>query len=101
MGSRDRDRLDTNTRIGAYLRSHLTCKKIDDLHCVRSAFGPLDAGVNVLGVFPKDHDVEFFRFLHWRRSALVVLHRPDASVQIKKLTHGYIQRTDTTPNRRR
>ena len=39
-------------------------EKIDQALGLGGVGGPLDAGIEVFGVFPENHHVDFFRFLH-------------------------------------
>ena len=59
----------------------------------------LDARVHVLRVLAEDHDVDLLGVLHRAGYALVILHGPNAGVEVKKLTQGNIQRADSAADR--
>ena len=69
-------------------------QKIENLLRLRRAGGVLDSGVNVFGVFAKDHHVHFLRMLDWRWHAFEVLHRPEAHKKIKQLSQRDIERAN-------
>ena len=63
--------------------------------------GPLDAGVDVLGVLAEDHDVHPLRVRDRRRRAREVPDRADAGVQVQHLPQRDVEAADAAADRRR
>ena len=82
--------------LGKFLR-----EEVEHLLRLGRAGGPLDAGVDVLGVLAEDHHVDFLGMLDRRRHALEPAHRPQADVQIEQLTQRDVERPDAAADRRR
>ena len=102
LGAGDGDGLDADAGVRAdlFLAAHVVVQEVDQLLRLGRAFAELDAGVDVLGVLAEDHDVELLRMLHRAGHAAVVLHRPDAGVEIEHLAQRDIQRADAAAYRR-
>ncbi len=88
--------LDADARVFPDGRFHGPVEEFDDPARLGRALAPLDAGVDVLGVFPENSDVYEFGPLHRGGGALVVSHRPHAGEQIEHLSQGHVQRPDAS-----
>ncbi len=53
-----------------------------------------NAGVNVLGVFAEDHDVQLLGLFDGAGHAVEITHRPHAGVQVEDLPQRHVERTD-------
>src|SRR6185436_9804195 len=95
-GGRRRAEPDVLERLGKFLR-----QEVEHLLRVVAPRGPLDAGVDVLGVLAEDHHVDLLGMLDRRRHALEPAHRPQADVQIQQLTKRDVERPDAAADRRR
>ena len=73
---------------------------ISFLHFGRAGF-PLDADVNVLGVFAEDDDVHALGMFHGRRHALEIAHRAHAGVEVENLAQRDVQRANAAAHRSR
>ena len=83
-----------------FFDAHLVLKEFDDfLHLGRSGV-PLDAGVDVFGIFAKDDHVGLLRMLHGGRDAVEVADRAEADVEVELLPQSDVQRTDSAADRR-
>ena len=104
LGSGHRDRLDADAGVEANLLlaalEHVFVEELDQAGAVGSSLLPLDAGVNVFGVFAEDDDVHALGMLHRRRHALVVLHRAHAGVEIENLAQGDVERANAAADGR-
>ena len=104
LGALARDRLDADARgrrEADLLHAHLVLQERDDLLGLGRFGGPLDAGVDVLGVLAEDHHVDLLGRLHRRRHALEVAHRAQADVEVQHLADGDVQRADAAADRGR
>jgi hypothetical protein len=100
LGAGDRHRLDADAAVGPDRDAHLRNQEVDHLLALGRALGPLDAGVDVLGVLAEDDDVELLGAFYRRRRPLVVLDRAHAGVQVETLAHGDVQRANAAAHRR-
>ena len=73
-------------------------QKINQLIAARSALFPLNAQVNIFGVFPIDNHVQFFGAFVGRRRAVVILTGTNTGVEIKNLPQGYVERSNAAAN---
>src|ERR1039458_6855915 len=103
LGAGDGDRLDTNARVFPHMllgaRQHLGVNEVNQLLRLRRSLFPLDARINVFGVLAVDDDVHALGMLYRRRNALVILHRPNAGVEVEELAQSDVQRTYPPANR--
>ena len=83
------------------LHAHLVLEERDHLLRLGRFGGPLDAGVDVLGVLAEDHHVDLLGRLHRRRHALEVAHRAQADVEVEHLAERDVERADAAADRRR
>src|SRR5262249_26978522 len=72
----------------------------DELVNVRGACRPLDAGVDILGVFPEHDHVRLARVLHRCGHAGEVADGPHVRVQIQRLSHRDVERANALPHGR-
>ena len=103
LGPLARDRLDADARRAReadVLHAHLVLQERDHLLRLGRFGGPLDAGVDVLGVLAEDHHVDLLGPLHRRRNALEVAHRAQADVEVEHLADGDVERPDAAADRR-
>jgi hypothetical protein len=61
---------------------------------------PLDAGINVFGVFTKDRHVHVARLLDRTWHTFEPAHRAQADIEVELLAQRYVQRADTATDRR-
>ncbi len=69
----------------------LAGEEVQHLLGIGGAAGPLDAGIDVLGVLAEDHHVHFAWLLDRRGHALEPAHRPQADVQVEHLAQRDVQ----------
>ena len=84
----------------AELLRKLPGEEVQDLLRLRRTGGVLDAGVNVLGIFTEDHDVDLLRVLHRRRNSFVPTNRPQADKQVQHLPQRNVQGADAAAHGR-
>ncbi len=95
LGAIDRHRLDADGRglgkadLG---HAHFLLQEFDDFFHFRRAGFPFHAGVDVFGVFAKDHHVDLFRCLDRGGHASEVTHRAQAHIQIEHLAQRDVER---------
>ena len=91
------DRLDADRRrLGEadLLDAHLAEEERLHLLDLGRAVHPLDASVDVLRVLAEDHHVRQLRTLHRGRHALEPAHGAEADVEVERLAHLDVDRTD-------
>src|SRR5215472_3342519 len=105
LGSSHRNRLNADTRVEADLLlpplQHIFVKELDEALAVGGSLLPLNTGIYVFGVLAEDNHIHALRMLHWRRNALVILHGPYASIEVKNLPQGNVERTNPATDGRR
>ena len=103
LGAGPADWLDANANLVRTLlaetdlletRRQFALDEVQNLFRFRAARLIIDAGIDVLGVFPENHHVHLLRVFDGGRHALEVLHRPQAHVKVQQLAQGDIQRAD-------
>ena len=104
LGSGHGDRLDADAGIEADLLlaafQHVFVEELDQAGAIGSSLLPLDAGVNVFGVFAEDDDVHALGMLHRRGHALVILDGADAAIEVENLAQGDVEGADAAAHRR-
>ncbi len=65
--------------------------------CLGRSLAEFNAGVDVLGVLAEDHDIDQFGMLHRAGNASVVLHRPNALVEVHQLAQRFVQAVRMPP----
>ena len=71
--------------------SQFVIEKIDEALGLGSVGGPLDAGIDVFGIFPENHHVDFGRFFHGAGHPGIVAYRADAGIQVQNLAQRDVQ----------
>src|SRR5215467_10944937 len=88
--ARDGDRFDADAGIETNLLlatlQHVFVEELDEFGNLGSAFFPFNSGVDVFGVLTEDHEIHSLGMLYRRRHSRVILHRPNASVQVENLS---------------
>ena len=102
FGALFRDGLDANAR-GAretdLLDAEVFDEDVDELLGLGRVGRVLNACVDVLGVFAKDHHVGLLGLFEGAGNPFEVAHRPQADVEVELLTKGHIQRPNATAHR--
>ena len=97
LGAKGRDGLDSDRGIGANLlrpsAQHVLIEEVDQLFHLGRARFPLDANVNVFGIFAVDHHVQALGMAHRGRNAGKIAHGPHTGVEIENLPQRNVQRT--------
>ena len=83
-----------------FLHAHLFAQEFDHFLSVCGVGFPLDACVDVFGVFTEDNHVGQFRMFNRAWGALVVTHRAQADVKVQLLAQGNVEGANTAANRR-
>ena len=95
--SSHRNGFDPNTTISkGDLGAHLLGQKVVDLLGLGRSLPIFDTAVDVFGIFTKDDDIEFSRFLNGTGDAGEPSYRPHTRVKIKPLSQGDIQAPNPT-----
>src|SRR5699024_3108720 len=71
-------------------------EKTIELFSLRSSGFPFDACINILGILTEYAHIHLLRLFEWRNNTLIPTYRTLADIQIKRLTQGYVQGTDTS-----
>ena len=83
--------LDADGRGQVQGAAQFVIEKIDEALGLGAVGGPLDAGIDVFGVFPENHHIDFFRLLQGAGHPGIIAHRADAGIEVQNLAQGDVQ----------
>src|SRR5690606_11701169 len=98
LGAEGADGLDADARVLPQGNAQLVGQELPHPGGFRGVVAPLDALVDVLGVFAEDDHVHVAGVGHRAGHAGEPAHRPDACIQIQFLTNGYVQAAEAAPH---
>ena len=70
---------------------HVVIQELQQPFRFRRTGLPLNSDINILSIFPENHQIHFLGMLHGRRNSVKIAHRTLARIQVQQLAQRHVQ----------